>query len=310
MKPSIRIFAIAAMLLSPWSTVAEGKLPLRDGDRIVLVGDGLVERMQHVGAFEAQVRLRRPEIRLVVRNLGWNGDTVTGLSRCYFDPPAEGYKRLVGQVTGQKPTVLVLGYGFSDADAGIAGLARFRHDYLRLIRDIGGGIDRIAILGPMPMQPMPVPFPDPSQRNRVLGKYNEVIRGIAVDRGAVFVDLLALAKTHETKLRGTTLAGFDYDERGYRIIEAALVDLFVGAGVLPVAAADRRFVDFVEAIRFKDGLFFQRYRPQNITYLLGFRKHEQGQNAKDLEELDRVIADREIAIAGAARLLAGIAVKP
>jgi hypothetical protein len=46
-------------------------------------------------------------------------------------------------------------------------------------------------------------------------------------------------------------------------------------------------------VRRKNELYFQRYRPQNITYLLGFRSYEQGQNAKEIEQLDPMIADLE-----------------
>jgi lysophospholipase L1-like esterase len=43
----------------------------------------------------------------------------------------------------------------------------------------------------------------------------------------------------------------------------------------------------------KNRLYFQRYRPQNITYLLGFRAYEQGQNAKEIEALDPMIEELE-----------------
>ena len=46
-------------------------------------------------------------------------------------------------------------------------------------------------------------------------------------------------------------------------------------------------------VRRKNELYFQRYRPQNITYLLGFRSYEQGQNAREIEQLDPLIADLE-----------------
>ncbi|MBN4842125.1 hypothetical protein H4F85_28800, partial [Citrobacter braakii] len=39
----------------------------------------------------------------------------------------------------------------------------------------------------------------------------------------------------------------------------------------------------------KDELFFNRWRPQNETYLFGFRKHEQGQNAKEIPMFDPLI---------------------
>ena len=43
----------------------------------------------------------------------------------------------------------------------------------------------------------------------------------------------------------------------------------------------------------KNQLFFHRWRPQNTTYLLGFRKHEQGQNAKEIAQFDPLITAKE-----------------
>ena len=51
------------------------------------------------------------------------------------------------------------------------------------------------------------------------------------------------------------------------------------------------------AIQRKNELFFHRWRPQNQTYLFGFRKHEQGQNAKEVEEFERLVAEKEAEIA-------------
>ena len=59
--------------------------------------------------------------------------------------------------------------------------------------------------------------------------------------------------------------------------------------------------DQVEALRAaivgKNLLYFHRWRPQNETYLFGFRKYEQGQNAREIPEFDPLIAAREAEIA-------------
>ena len=47
------------------------------------------------------------------------------------------------------------------------------------------------------------------------------------------------------------------------------------------------------AIVEKDRLFFHRWRPANETYLFLFRKHEQGQNAKEIPMFDPLIAEQE-----------------
>lgn len=53
----------------------------------------------------------------------------------------------------------------------------------------------------------------------------------------------------------------------------------------------------VEALRKliqeKNRQFFHRWRPQNETYLFGFRKHEQGQNAREIPQFDAIIASKE-----------------
>ncbi len=51
------------------------------------------------------------------------------------------------------------------------------------------------------------------------------------------------------------------------------------------------------AIIEKNRLFFCRWRPQNETYLFGFRKQEQGQNAKEIPEFDPLVEQQEKQIA-------------
>jgi lysophospholipase L1-like esterase len=50
-------------------------------------------------------------------------------------------------------------------------------------------------------------------------------------------------------------------------------------------------------INAKNLLYFHRWRPQNETYLFGFRKHEQGQNAREVPQFDPLVAKLEEEIA-------------
>jgi hypothetical protein len=52
-----------------------------------------------------------------------------------------------------------------------------------------------------------------------------------------------------------------------------------------------------ETINAKNELYFHRWRPQNETYLFGFRKHEQGNNAREIPLFDPLVAAREAEIA-------------
>jgi hypothetical protein len=58
-----------------------------------------------------------------------------------------------------------------------------------------------------------------------------------------------------------------------------------------------RSVRLQGAICEKNALFFNRYRPQNETYLFLFRKHEQGQNAKEIPQFDPLVESKEGEIA-------------
>ncbi|MEX0929006.1 MAG: hypothetical protein WDZ53_06330, partial [Balneolales bacterium] len=63
-------------------------------------------------------------------------------------------------------------------------------------------------------------------------------------------------------------------------------------------AALRQAGKLREHIVRKNAMFFYQYRPQNRTYLLGFRSHEQGNNAVELEQYDKFIEELEAGIAG------------
>jgi hypothetical protein len=60
-------------------------------------------------------------------------------------------------------------------------------------------------------------------------------------------------------------------------------------------------IDQVERLRRaiieKNRLYFNRWRPQNDTYLFGFRKHEQGQNAVEVPRYDPLVERKEKEIA-------------
>src|SRR5690242_2466039 len=81
------------------------RFALKDGDRVVLIGDTLIERDQEYGYFEARVTYGNPDKTITFRNLGWSGDTVGGIARARFGKPEEGYRHLVEHVRALEPTV-------------------------------------------------------------------------------------------------------------------------------------------------------------------------------------------------------------
>ena len=112
------------LLLPTTGWAAEGSrisgepLQWRDGDRVVLLGDTFVERLQAHGYLESLMAAAFPQRNIQVRNLGWSGDTVTGIARALFGSPEDGFERLKRDVNAAQPTVILVAYGANYAFSG------------------------------------------------------------------------------------------------------------------------------------------------------------------------------------------------
>ncbi|MGI9109111.1 MAG: hypothetical protein ACR2KA_03705, partial [Opitutales bacterium] len=110
------LLALCALIAFQPSVRAAGesrKLTLEDGDRVLLIGDVLIERENNYGVLETKMRQEFPGKKFAVRNLGYSGDTPLGASRASFDPVAKGVEQLEEQLAVVKPTVAIIGYGMA-----------------------------------------------------------------------------------------------------------------------------------------------------------------------------------------------------
>ncbi len=393
----------AIVLLS--GEVSAAALQFHDGDRVVLVGNTLVERSQRYGQIETALVSRFADRRLTFRNLGWSGDTVWAESRGLFDPPAKGYQRMLAHVKRLKPTVLVLGYGSNESFAGAKGLPRFLEQYRRLISDLASRSApkvRIVLLSIPPQQrpglrrletttrsrktgnrervalQLPSRLPPPLARNRQIEIYNTALAAFAGTQGHVLVDLSKPFSRQwddrEQRFRLLfTEDGRAINQAGYFLIASATISQICGppttpaaeiridpskqtaisgslvsgpvryepgrlrfairhpsasvlvrvhglprgrydvridgrsygkhtagelaTGLLPdLSQAPSNHESLRRAIVAKNRLYFHRWRPQNTTYLFGFRKHEQGNNAREVAEFEKLVAAAEAEI--------------
>jgi hypothetical protein len=65
---------MALAFVAPAVAADAPKLELHKGDRIILIGNTLAERMQYYGHFETLLHARFAELELVVHNLGYSAD--------------------------------------------------------------------------------------------------------------------------------------------------------------------------------------------------------------------------------------------
>ena len=360
---------------------ADDNLELRDGDRIVFLGNTLVERAQVHGHIEAMLITANPGRKLTFRNLGWSADNVFGHSRAVFDAAPRGFGKLRKQVADTKPTVLVIGYGSNAAYEGEAGLSAFIAGYNRLLDALAETGARMALVSPIHLEKKKPPLPDPSSQNENLALYSAAISKLAAERKLFFVDLFkrlrAGSKGEQLTSNGIHLNALGYLMAG-RLMSGRIgsssqaTKLTIDAGKPGVVSIQGGKVDSLEAagggVRFKlhrdrlprfsiqggidevlqvrglrageyllrvDGVevlkadskmlgegvrigkgpdfdriekirklaieknffYFHRYRPANWPYIYGFRRHEQGNNAKEIPLFDPLITEKEAAIA-------------
>jgi len=303
----IRSLAVAVFLMQGVQGIAQTSFaPLEIGDsaRIVLIGDTLIEREQTYGHFEASLHAQFPGKKFLVRNLGWSGDTPEGISRLSFDfgQTNLGLERIAAQIKTFQPTLVFVGYGMASSFDGERGLDQFRLSLNRLVDRIGaesGNKVEFIFLGPLPHLKTAKNLPDGKEHQLSLNLYNDAIKQLAQERKSRFISLFAIQ--NERALPSLTDNGIHLTDKGYQAL-SRLIGKQLGWSVKLEISEELR-----QAVIEKNVQFFNRWRPQNETYLFGFRKHEQGQNAREIPMFDPIIAAAEEKIQGMAR--AGVSPK-
>lgn len=349
---------------------------LKDGDRVVFLGNSIFENDFQYGYLELALTTRFSDKGITFRNLGWTGDNVWGEARSTYTNPPTPYEHLIEDLTKTKPTVVFLGYGGVEAQEGQAGVAHFKEGLNKLL-------DKIDELGAKTvlLSTIPVVSSDTSQhidnRNADLELYSKVISDVAAQRGKQFIDIYNpilntskketiventvhlnelgyyyLATILEKALgldagKATTAINFAKDKSdasNARIVpsdkETTLVKFTVQNQYLPLPSPKSAswIVDNARMVRIsglkkgyytltsennevasasakewetgvevrqgpqftkseevrnmilkKNELHFFQYRPLNQTYIIGFRRYEQGRHVKGLEEQNLLI---------------------
>ncbi len=280
------------LLTNTASPVRGGEFELLDGDRVVFLGDGLIEQEQYFGWIEVMLTTAFPDHHVTFRNLGWSGDTPAGDSRFGLsllqagrEPADEGWQQLQKQLELTQPTMLVLGYGMASAlEGGEAGLPQFVADFQRLIATaerLAPGI-RFLFLSPVGHTDLKSP------QAKAIAAYSQAVKQLAREQRSPFVDIgITSAELHKDPIH--------LNDRGY---QAAAVRI---AEVLEIGELSWLHSPPAETLRQivlqKNTWWFHRSRPANMAYVFGFRKHEQGQNAIEIPQFDKLIAEEERKIA-------------
>jgi lysophospholipase L1-like esterase len=272
-------------------TLPASAVTFEDNDTVVLLGNTVIERAQKYGHLETAISLSAGKNNLKFRNLGWSGDTVFGTARSYFGPPKEGFDRLKSDLTELKPNVVIVCYGAVAAFDGEKGLPEFISGYETLLSMIKSSAAprEIVIVSPPPAESLGAPMPDMAKHNKRLALYSEALGDLAANHKLRFADFFTTLGSS----KGLTDNGLHFTSEGYqtaspKFVEALGLTLATGNQLQSEHARKLR-----EATVTKNKLFFFRWRPANETYLRLFRKHEQGNNVRELPMFDPLIAKAE-----------------
>lgn len=302
-----RLFLAVAIwplsMLAAAEPAGEPRFELHAGDRVVLLGDAIIEREGERGAIETALVATHPGANLTFRNLGWSGDTVWAESRGVFDAPSAGYGRLLDLVRGLEPTVVVVAYGRNESFAGAAGLAPFREQLTRLCRDLRGPAreagaaappTRLVLVTPPPFEATaPLSVAAAAARNAALADYAAAIRDVALEEGAGIVDLFSAVAARLPAGARLTENGVHLSDAGY---DAAAAVFAATCGKPLSGDFAGRTAAIRAAVNTKNRLFFHRWRPANETYLFLFRRHEQGNNAVEIPQFDPLVDAAEATV--------------
>src|SRR6266436_6197253 len=106
-----------------------GDFLIKDGDRVVLLGDSITEQRLYTTYIEAYALTRHPSWKLSFRNVGWGGDTSWLRQRAHPDEKAlfaadeASQQKMVEESVGRglkrdmlplKPTVVTVKFGMND----------------------------------------------------------------------------------------------------------------------------------------------------------------------------------------------------
>src|SRR5688572_20436465 len=110
--PRLRSVVAAAVLLSFLAVHAAAEAPehltINQGDRVLLIGNTLAERMLYHGHFETLLYSRFAEHELFVRNLGWSADELKiRLRTASFHDHGH-------ELHDYKPNVILAFFGFNE----------------------------------------------------------------------------------------------------------------------------------------------------------------------------------------------------
>ncbi len=279
MKPLLAALAAVVLSLAIAASASAQTLEFKQGDHICIIGNALADRMQHHGWLETLLMSRFADKDLVFRNLGVSGDEITFRHRSEsFGSPEEWLTRC-------KADVVFAMFGFNESFAGEAGLAKFKADLDKLIRETqatnysGKGPTRIVIFSPLAVEKLNDPnLPDVAKTNANLKLYATAMGEVAKTNKVPFVDLFAIStERFSGSSKPYTFNGMHLTEYGDQMLGTAIERALTPDG--PLIKRDAKVLEKIRvAVLEKNKQWHARYRTVDGYNVYGGRSRESYQS--------------------------------
>ncbi len=251
-----------------------GAFRLKANDVIALTGGSNIERTRFNGFLQTHLVASKPELRIKVRNFGWEGDTVfeqwrDGGNVEQLDAKRQEAERRIQAETGSTSwrqqrdwrqqlkevgaTVVIAQFGQMESLNGVEKLPQFIAAYEKLIAEFADEARRVVLVAPVAFEGKM------AMHNESLAGYTNAIRELAAKLGVPFIEIDLLGAD-----RGPlTENGYQLSEAGHRFV-ADRIALGLGFSTVVNDSVRKEVVEF-------ERLWFDYWRPMNWAFLSGDR---------------------------------------
>ena len=251
---------IALFLLALTVAVQAQPFELKPNDVIALTGGSNIERTRFNGYLQTSLIASKPELKIKVRNFGWEGDTVfeqwrDGGHTGNLDPKRAAAERRIQSETGTDSwrqqrdwrqqlkevgaTVVIAQFGQMESLNGEEKLPQFIEAYEKLIAEFADEGRRVVLVAPVPFE-----------RSAALNEYSEAVRELATKLNIFFIGPI--------RPIGPILTDEGQQDMAATITEAL--------GLKPTDTEPIR----TQVLEF-ERLWFDYWRPMNWAFLTGDR---------------------------------------
>ena len=294
MHMSYRLILSTLVIIPLTFASAQPKAPTQN-ERIILIGNGLGERMVDHPYMEARLQMSHPEMNLYMRNMCRPGDTPgfrphpSRKSQWAF-PGAEAYhpqhQRHAGDgfhptpdqwLADLKPDTLIAFFGYNESFDGPGGIANFKGELDAWIKHTqaqkynGKTAPRVVVVSPIAYENLSKSrdLPDGRAENANLALYTQAMAEVAKAAGVEFVDVYnPTHNLYPTLKKPFTSNGFLPNDEGYRQLSDMLLKAIYGSTPVKSKAAPK---DVLAAIADKEWYWFNDFRMLNGVHVDGRR---------------------------------------